>query len=84
MEAFDFCEVSCTVMKIQKIEPSDFCEGSCTGGHENSRKLNCLIFVKFHVPGGHKNSRKLKLLIFVKFHVPGVIKIQKIEAGVGE
>jgi hypothetical protein len=37
-EASDFCEVSCTVMKIGENEASDFCDVSCTRGHEN-----CLI-----------------------------------------
>ena len=48
IEASDFCEVSHT-WKFKKIEASDFCEISCSGGHENSRKLKHLNFVKFHV-----------------------------------
>ena len=37
--------------KFDKIEESYFWEFSCTRGHENSRKLKGLIFVKFHVSG---------------------------------
>ena len=38
-------------LKLEKNEASDFMDVLCTRGHENWRKMKCLIFVKIHVPG---------------------------------
>ena len=63
--------------KFDKIEESYFWEFSCTRGHENSRKLKGLIFVKFHVSGVMKMKENWSVRLLRNFMYWGVMKIQQ-------